>query len=124
MKPTPTMIAIVILAGVVLSAQSTDLAFEVASVKPNKSGSNRVNFTPQPGGRFTATNVSVMDLVAVAYGASAPFPRSSILGAPSWASRDRFDIVAKAAGNPSQDEFALMLRTLIAERFRFVVHVE
>jgi uncharacterized protein (TIGR03435 family) len=45
---------------------SSDRPFEVASVKPNKSGSNRVNITPQPGGRFTATNVSVMDLLAIA----------------------------------------------------------
>jgi uncharacterized protein (TIGR03435 family) len=124
MKSAAGVIAVVAVASVILSAQSSDLTFEVASVKPNKSGSNRVNFTPQPGGRFTATNVSVMDLVAVAYGSSAPFPRSSILGAPSWASRDRFDIVAKAAGNPSQDEFALMLRPLLAERFRLMVHVE
>src|SRR3954469_22838020 len=56
------------------SAGSSELQFEVASVKPNKSGSNRVNFTPQPGGRFTATNVSVMDLLAVAYGEELPFP--------------------------------------------------
>ena len=124
MKSAAGIIVFVAVASVALSAQSTDLAFDVASVKPNKSGSNRVNFAPQPGGRFIATNVSVMDLVAVAYGSAAPFPRSSILGAPAWAGRDRFDIVAKANGNPTQDELSRMLRPLLADRFRLSVHAE
>ena len=32
----------------------TPLAFEVASIKPNKSGGNRVGIIPYPGGKFTA----------------------------------------------------------------------
>jgi len=124
MRLTSLLIAIVATACVTLGAQSGDLKFEVASIKPNKSGSNRVNITPQPGGRFTATNVSAMDLVAIAYGTFGPFPRSSILNAPSWMSRDRFDIVAKADGNPTQEEFSRMLRPLLAERFRLAAHTE
>jgi uncharacterized protein (TIGR03435 family) len=111
-------------AGLALWAQSRDPTFEVASVKPNTAGSNRVNITPQPNGRFTATNVSVMDLVTIAYGIGRPFPRSNILNGPSWLSRDRFDIAAKAEGNPSQDEFSLMLRPLLADRFRLALHTE
>src|SRR5215467_231297 len=105
MKSRRFFVAVIVAAGcLTLGAQSANLAFEVASVKPNKSGSNRVNLNPLPGGRFTAVNVSVMDLVAAAYGTSLPFPRSSILNAPAWMSRDRFDIVAKAEGNPTVDE--------------------
>jgi bla regulator protein blaR1 len=111
-------------AGLALRAQSRNPKFDVASVKPNKSGSDRVNIMPQPGGRFTATNVSVMDLVTIAYGMGRPFPRSNILNVPSWLSRDRFDIAAKAEGNPSRDEFSLMLRPLLAERFRLALHTE
>jgi uncharacterized protein (TIGR03435 family) len=121
---TGTMVAMLASATLGLAAQSGDPAFEVASVKPNKTGSNRVNVMPQPGGRFTATNVSVMDLIAIAYGNGVPFPRVNILGAPSWVSRDRFDIVAKADGNPTQEEVSRMLRPLLAERFRLVVHSE
>src|SRR5215813_2823200 len=73
-------------------AQARHPTFEVASVKPNKSGSNRVNIMPQPGGRFTATNVSVMDLITIAYGMGRTFPRSNVLNGPSWLGRDRFDI--------------------------------
>jgi len=126
MKQIP--LAIAVAAGLSVHAQQLpavgDLKFEVASVKPNKSGSNRVNVTPQPGGRFTATNVSAMDLIAIAYGEARPFPRPNILGAPSWVSRDRFDIAAKANGNPTQDEVSRMLRPLLAERFRLVLHPE
>lgn len=126
MKHIP--LAMAIAASVSVHAQrlpaAGDLTFEVASVKPNKSGSNRVNLTPQPGGRFTATNVSTMDLIAFAYGDARPFLRTNILGTPAWVSRDRFDIVAKADGNPTQEEFSRMLRPLLAERFRLVLHTE
>jgi bla regulator protein blaR1 len=118
------LVAIVAVAGVALGAQSGDAKFEVASIKPNKSGSNRVNVTPQPGGRFTAINVSTMDLIAFAYGDARPFPRTNILGVPSWVSVERFDIVAKADGNPTQEEFSPLLRSLLAERFRMAAHLE
>lgn len=118
----------VIIVAVTLSAlagaQSSNPAFEVASIKPNKTGSNRVNIAPQPGGRFTATNVSAMDLIAIAYGTSGAFPRANIVGAPTWLGRDRFDIQAKAVGSPTQEEFALLLRSLLADRFRLTTHLE
>jgi len=124
MRSNSLLLAIVATACATLGAQSGDLKFEVASIKPNKSGSNRVNFMPQPGGRFTATNVSVMDVIALAYGDVRPFPRTNILGAPSWASVERFDIAAKAEGDPGREEFSRMLRPLLAERFRLATHME
>jgi uncharacterized protein (TIGR03435 family) len=117
-------LAVIVALAVGIDAQDGNRKFEVASIKPNKSGSNRVNLNPLPGGRFTAVNVSVMDLVAAAYGTGLPFPRSSILSAPAWMSRDRFDIVAKAEGNPTVDEVARMLRPLLADRFRLSLHEE
>jgi hypothetical protein len=64
-----------------LEAQSPAVAidgqapqFEVASIKPNKSGSNRVNLDLQLGGRFIAVNVSLEALVRVAYGEEGPRP--------------------------------------------------
>ena len=45
-------------------------------------------------------------------------------GGPDWLDADHFDVVAKAEGNPTQDEFGAMLRTLLAERFKLVVHRE
>src|SRR5262245_9088466 len=122
-RASMSLAAIVALA-VAVDAQTDERKFEVASIRPNKSGSNRVNLNPLPGGRFTAVNVSVMDLVAAAYGSGLPFPRSGILNAPAWMSRDRFDVIAKAEGNPTVDEIARMLRPLLAERFHLSLHDE
>jgi uncharacterized protein (TIGR03435 family) len=94
------------------------LAFEAASVKQNKSGgpSNR-DFAA--GGRFTARNTSLRMLIQLAYRIQ-DFQLSGeqhVLG-------DRFDIVAKAEGNPPVNDLQLMLRTLLADRFRLTVRNE
>src|ERR1700722_2296701 len=52
--------------GLRAQAPATDttkpLAFEVASVKPSKSGDVRVVNTSQPGGRYLATNITLRQL--------------------------------------------------------------
>ena len=47
-----------------------------------------------------------------------------LVGGPSWLDSERFDILAKAEGNPTPDQERLMLRSLLAERFALSVHVE
>jgi bla regulator protein blaR1 len=106
--------------------------FEVASIKPNKSGDGRVMLGVQPGGRFTATNVPLRLLIRNAY----QLQDFQIVGGPSWIADERFDIVAKAeAGDTMGDPFRaeqngqpsrgqLMMRALLADRFKLVVHNE
>ncbi len=97
-------------------------AFEVASVKANKSGDTRTLAPPpQPGGRYTATNIPLDLLIALAY---QPLQRFEIAGVPDWAKTERFDIVAKAEGDPSRAEVWLMLQSLLADRFKLVAHRE
>ena len=56
------------LAGELLSAQSPQTpAFDVASVKPNHSGDTESASFVQPGGRYTATNVTLRTPVKTAY---------------------------------------------------------
>jgi len=43
--------------------------FEVASVKPNKSGTTSVSMRMQPGGRLNLLNVTVLDVIRFAYAA-------------------------------------------------------
>jgi len=101
-------------------------AFEVASVKPNKSGDGRVMIGMQPGGRFTATNVPLRMLIRNAY----QLQDAQLVGGPDWIASDRFDIMAKAEGDPpptppgTAGPIQLMLRTLLADRFKLVVHNE
>jgi len=93
-------------------------AFEVASVKPNKSGDRRIMLGMQPGGRFTATNVPLRMLIRNAY----RLQDFQLVGGPGWITSDHFDIVAKAEGDVPQDQVQLMMRALLAERFKLVVH--
>ena len=101
--------------------------FEVASIKPNKSGDGRVLIGFQPGGRFTATGITLRMLIAIAYGTPQPLPNFRIIGGPGWIDSDRFDIVAKAEGDvpPGPDSpIPLMIRAMLADRFKLVVHNE
>jgi uncharacterized protein (TIGR03435 family) len=92
--------------------------FEVASVKVNKSGDNRVMLGLQPGGRFTASNVPLRNLITQAYRIQA----TQLVGGPDWIRSERFDISAKADGDPSQEQIAEMMQALLAERFALAVH--
>jgi uncharacterized protein (TIGR03435 family) len=117
-----------------LQAQTSETddkaTFEVASVKANRSGDNRIGIGFQPGGRFRATNVPLRELISAAYGTPQPLPAFQITGGPKWIESDRFDIVAKAPGDPQPGPngpppgmFA-MLRTLLADRFQLILHRE
>jgi|KBSSwiStaDraftv2_1062776.scaffolds.fasta_scaffold629912_2 uncharacterized protein (TIGR03435 family) len=104
--------------------------FEVASVKENTSaqGMQRVGFAP--GGRFTAVGASAKDLITVAYGTPQPLAAFRVLGGPGWIASDRFDVNAKAAGDPQPgptgppQELLLMVRSLLEDRFKLAAHTE
>ncbi len=93
-------------------------AFEVASVKTASAGNPGVAMQIQ-GGRYTATNIPLRSLIINAYRVR----DAQILGGQSWLT-DRFDIVAKAEGSPSPAQMQLMMRRLLADRFKLVVHTE
>ena len=69
-------------------------AFDVVSVKPNRSGSGSVRVT-LPDDGYSATNIPLKLLVASAYG----IKQELISGAPSWVESARYDIQAKVAGS-------------------------
>ena len=107
-------------------APSASPVFEVASVKPNKSGEGFIRFGLQPGGRFTAQNVPARELIRFAYNVQ-PF---QIEGGPGWLNSDRFDVTAKAEGDfppigPGQSgPMQLMMQNLLADRFKLKVRRE
>jgi uncharacterized protein (TIGR03435 family) len=105
-----------------VSGQQTlsDPAFEVATLRMSISGDAGWRLQPQPGGRLTGTNVPAAALIRFAYN----LPDFQITGGPGWLSTDRFDIEAKAEGDPPIDQKRLMLRTLLAEQFKLTVHTE
>ena len=96
-------------------------SFEVASVKPNTSGSRSSSTrTPSGGRRFTGTNVTVRQLILGAYNLRG----LQLIGGPGWIDSDRFDIDASAPEDASPDQILPMMRALLADRFKLVVHTE
>ncbi len=98
--------------------------FEAASVKVNDSSSMERFGGFQPGGRFVAVNVPLRQVIAWAYGDSFPVPDQQVLGGPRWVDTDRFDINARAGGDPPRAEMQLMLRALLTDRFHLTSHEE
>ncbi len=101
---------------------SAEPRFDVISVKENKSGSRQSNFATTPG-RMTATNVNLYQLISVAYN-GAPMPMGTLEGAPDWAVSHYYDIIATTDREVSGDEFQVMMRALLADRFRLRIHDE
>jgi len=91
----------------------------VASVKPNNAADARTFSEYLPGGRFTATAVTVSQLLRIAYRIQ-PY---QLLGAPAWISTKRFDIAAKVEDSPAPSQQAF-LQALLKDRFKPVVHNE
>ena len=101
--------------------------FEVATVRPNKSGESGASLGPRPGGRLNGTNQTARNLIRNAFNAQ-PY---QLIGGPDWMDSDRFDIVAKAAdadldakGMLTLPQFMLRLQSLLEDRFRMVTHWE
>lgn len=101
-------------------------AFDVVSVKPNKSNSGgmRVMFTPDG---ISATNVSPKLLIEMAYG----IRQDLISGAPGWADSARYDFEAKVAGSDvdalkklGPEQRRSTLQPALADRFKLKVHTE
>ena len=110
-------------------------AFDVASVKqdtaapsPSTMNSNIAlgpgdYYTPT-GGLFSVTNFPLIVYISFAYKLTANQVRSLLTALPKWATTDRFDIQAKAEGNPTKDQMRLMTQSLLADRFKLALHFE
>ena len=104
--------------------------YDVASIKPNKSGSNIVRMMIRPDG-LSAMGGTLRMLIENAY----EIQYFQILGGPKWINSDRYDIEAKMdsaqmerlktlSPDESRLESKRMLQALLADRFQLVVHRE
>jgi uncharacterized protein (TIGR03435 family) len=98
----------------------TPLAFEVASVKSNKSGTTQANIGMPPNG-VNFVNLPLRGIIQLAYGINQP---SKLVGVPDWAVTERYDISARAAGPITQEDRRLMLQALLADRLKLVARLE
>ena len=95
-------------------------SFEVASIKPNKSGDGFTTIRFGAGGRITATNISLRELLKLAY----EIRDFQLSGGPNRIISERFDIEAKAEGDAPPRQLWPMVRTLAADRFKLMTHIE
>jgi len=111
-------------------AATDKITFEVASIKQNKSSDRGQGARILPGGRIDVTNMPLRQLIRMAYGSENIQTAGQLVGGPNWIGVDRFDIVAKAEGDPGLDEqgrptrLIAMLKALLDERFKVRVHTE
>ncbi len=101
-------------------------SFEVASVKPSPPlSANRAEAFAQARrsaaridpSRAEFNRVSLLDLVARAYRV-----RSFQVSGPDWLGSERFDISAKLPAGASAGSVPEMLQSLLADRFKLVLH--
>ena len=116
-------------------------AFEVATVRENTSGDPRSRIEVV-NGRFSAINMTLRELVSIVYpteGGRFRHP-SQLVGGPGWFNSTRFDIIALAEGfrgdtnkpgftatdaeRERVEQVRLMMRRLLAERFKLRVSSE
>src|SRR5262245_6547807 len=104
-----------------LAQQPPAPAFEAASVRTNTSGEARLSAGVR-GRTYSAVNTPLRPIIAAAYDLSLQGFR--LLGGPAWIMADRFDITGTIPEGAGRRELPLMLRALLAERFKLVVHTE
>jgi uncharacterized protein (TIGR03435 family) len=100
--------------------------FDVASIKPNKSGEMRMMFRFTPDG-MNMQGIPLQLMLTQAFNVE----DDCIVGAPAWAKTDRFDIEAKVAPEDAakldklkREERMEMLQPLLQDRFNLKFHHE
>lgn len=75
-------------------------------------------------GRYTA-NLTLLGYIGSAWNLmlSREQTDSMLAHLPKWVNTDHFEIQAVSEGNPTEDQMGLMLRSLLADRFRLQAHM-
>jgi uncharacterized protein (TIGR03435 family) len=121
-----------VLSAVLLTSAVAAQTFEVASVRPSKSDAPPYsNFPLGPGdvyvpngGLFSAKNLPLVTYLFFAYKIIGNQGQYLLPQLPEWANTERFDIQARATGNPGKDDMRLLMRALLADRFKLAMHNE
>jgi uncharacterized protein (TIGR03435 family) len=113
------------------------MEFDVVSVKPNNAGLppsgpmpySNIPLGPQDmysptGGLLSATNVPLFQYMIFAYKLTPDQTNSVRSHLPKWTTTENFDVQARASGNPTKDQFRLMMQALLADRFKLAIHYE
>jgi uncharacterized protein (TIGR03435 family) len=121
--PGTIITAVLLIAVCSLFGQAVDTrpAFEVASVKPDRSGTG-VDRIQHSQGRLIIENVSLKRLIGMAHGV--PEGREYLLSGPNWLDSENFDIAATFPPETANPGVLVMLQRLLEERFQLKLHRE
>ena len=105
-----------------LMAADANPSFDVATIKPNDSGATRMQGLTIRGRNFATRASSLSDLIAFAY----EVQFKQIVGGADWMDKDRYDIAAvpDQDGAPNPEQVRIMIRKLLADRFKLTFHKE
>ena len=100
-------------------AADANPSFEVATIKPSQPDRPGKGFGVQ-GSHFRTINTTLADLIKFSYGVQ----DKQIIGAPSWAESDKWDIEAQpdVPGAPNKKQVSTMVQKLLADRFQLKFH--
>ena len=107
--------------GAMAQAPDARPAFEVASLKPNKSQTG-VDRIKRNDGSWIIENVSLKRLLGMAYGVAEG--RDYLLKGPDWMDLENFDVSARFPSGTSDSQALLMLQGLLEERLKLQLHRE
>jgi uncharacterized protein (TIGR03435 family) len=111
------------------------MQFDVASVKQDTAApspqTQHFNIPPGPQDAFTPTggllsmaNFPLITYMVFAYKLTPDQTQAILSQLPKWANTERYDIEARATGNPTKDQYRMMMQALLADRFKLAIHYE
>ncbi len=133
----PRYIFGLIVAAGLFGQSATGLEFDVTVIKPTPAGTQGSRQSMGPDGGFTMINMPVRELITFAYN----IREFQLSGEPGWVGIDRYDVTSKidTAGvrepldprtmtdqqrQTRADQMRERVRSLLADRFKLVVHRE
>jgi uncharacterized protein (TIGR03435 family) len=101
------------------SSASQRLEFEVAVIKPSAPNTQGGGMKADPGGQtIHALNVPVQLMIESQWRING----AQIVGAPDWASKDLWNVEAKAEGPHNIEDLHVMYQNLMIDRFKMQFH--
>jgi len=99
-------------------AADADPSYEVATIKP--AGPDEYRGVRVQGVRLFMTSTSLVDVMMFAYGVH----QMQVVGGPEWVKTEKFDLLIQPnmPGRPSTAQMRSIVRKLLADRFKLVLH--
>jgi uncharacterized protein (TIGR03435 family) len=121
MRVSVTLFAFVMSNLVLAQPAAGPAGFDVVSVRRNNTSSTFAANPPLRGGRLKWANVTLSEMLTVAY----PVDLLHIRGGPGWADEENYDVEAISTESSVSDQrYRQMVQAMLADRFQLTTHFE